>query len=217
MTVPSIKELKQYYKKQQFKSCIQLYQGDYNQIVLIRHGEPDLLKLKRYTREKAIAYSVKYDEVGVKIFSKKPLCTDVLDVKKVYHSDLPRATHTAELLFGNNFNLLPDNRFREFEKSIFRFLDFPMPLKFWTFLSRIFWFLGINSAEVESVKEAKNRARDNARFLAKKAQQEKTVLLVAHGWHNRYIMKYLKNKKWDVVYNEGDKYLSIKILAKEKN
>ncbi|MGK7390375.1 MAG: histidine phosphatase family protein [Candidatus Cyclobacteriaceae bacterium M2_1C_046] len=217
MSVVSIKDLKEYYQSQKDKSCLSLFKDDFFQIVLIRHGEPDLKKVRWYTRAEAIEYSSQYDKVGIRHFKKNPICTDGLPVDKVYHSSIPRARHSAELLFGTDFDLVSDYRFREFEKNIFRFFNFPLPLKFWTFLSRILWFFGISHGKTEGFFEAKRRAKENADHLEQKAKKEKMVLLVAHGWHNRYMIKYLKMKEWSLVYKGGTGYLAINILAKKNN
>lgn len=212
----SLKDLEDYYNNEKLKSCISLFKGNFNQIVLIRHGEPDIEKLNWYTREKVIQYSMEYDNVGVKSIRKIPVCLESIHTENIYHSDLPRSTHTAELLFNEKFNLIADRRFREFQKSIFRFLNFPLPLKFWTTISRILWFLGVNDPKIESIREAKLRAKANAIFLSEKSKTDNMVIVVAHGWLNRYMRKYLQKNEWKLVYDEGDGYLALKILAREQ-
>ncbi|ELR71654.1 hypothetical protein C900_02390 [Fulvivirga imtechensis AK7] len=214
--IPSIKDLKLYYSHQQPSSCVEIFNDAANrfaQIILIRHGEPELERVLWYNRRKIITYSKKYDLVGVKPFEVGPICTENLENVKVYHSTLPRAQHTAELIFGSRFQMIPDSRFREFEKRIIPFLNIHLPLKFWTVVSRVLWYFGFNSREIENVKQAKLRTRANADFLAKEAQLHRTVMVVAHGFHNRYVSKYLRKNGWHLVRKGGRSYLGVNILA----
>lgn len=211
----ALKKIQSFYKNQAQNRCLRIYQGEIKQIILIRHGEPDIIKTGWFSHKKVLEYSKQYDKVGVLASDKKPVCAENLNVKRIYHSSMPRAAHTAHLIFDGSLEFRSDKRFREFEKTIFRILNFPMPLRFWNAISRILWFLGINTKGVESVKEAKKRVKRNASFLSQKASDEKTVILVAHGWHNRYVVKNLKKQGWYLAFNSGDGYLSVKILVND--
>jgi hypothetical protein len=54
---------------------------------------------------------------------------------------------------------------------------------------------------------AKDRAKEAALFLDRRAQRDRKALLFAHGFLNRYIKKYLKEEGYEVVNLEGQKYL----------
>lgn len=214
--VKSIEHLKLYYSEQPQASCVEIFDDptdQFAQVVLIRHGEPDLEKRLWYNRQKVISYSEHYNAAGVKAFDPRPVCVDKLNTAKIYHSTLPRAQHTADLIFGDRFQMVADSRFREFEKKIIPFLNIHLPLKFWTVVSRILWYLGFNSREIENVKQAKLRARANADFLVQEAQVHRTIIVVAHGFHNRYVSKYLRKNGWHLVRKGGRSYLGVNILA----
>lgn len=214
-SVDTIKKLKNYYQKQAKAPCLKICNStSANQIVLIRHGEPDLKREGWYNRSMAKIHAMEYDKVGIKRFDSNPICLDSLSEVKVYHSALPRATHTAKLIFGNTFPMIADYRFREFEKKTLPFFNVHLPLKFWSTISRLLWYVGLNSRDIESVGDARTRAKSNARFLADEAHKNDIVVLVAHGFHNRYVSKYLKRAGWSLVRHGGIGYLSINILAR---
>lgn len=215
--IKSIKELQSFYTSQSTDPCLNIYNqpyGDLAQVVLIRHGQPELEKKVWYNRQGAAKYAEDYGLAEIKPFDINPICADSLKVEKIYHSSLPRARHTASLLFGDKFQMVSDSRFREFEKNIFPFFNIHLPLKFWNVLSRLLWYFGFNSREIENVKQAKLRARSNADFLSSEAFNDGLAVVVAHGFHNRYVIKYLKKKGWKLVRKGGRSFLSVNILAK---
>jgi broad specificity phosphatase PhoE len=210
----TIENVKNFYRKQE-KGNIKIYpsKGEVAQIILIRHGEPDILKKKWYSRKDVLAYDSTYLQAEIKPVEHFPIFT--LPVDKVYHSSLRRAAHTAELLFGDRFELIPDNRYREFERGVMKGMGINMPLKIWKIISRLQWFLGFSSSEIESVKSAMERSRSNAQHLSGLAIANKTIVLVAHGLHNRYVSRYLKKSGWSPVFDSGNGFLGTKILARE--
>lgn len=215
--IKSIKELQLYYTSQSRDSCLDIYNRPDEglaQVVLIRHGEPELEKKFWYNRQGATKYAEGYGLAEIKPFDINPICADSLKAEKIYHSSLPRARHTASLVFGDKFQMVSDSRFREFEKNIFPFFNIHLPLNFWNALSRLLWYFGFNSREIENVKQAKLRARSNADFLSCEALNDGLAVVVAHGFHNRYVIKYLKKKGWKLVRKGGRSFLSVNILAR---
>ncbi|MDN5200275.1 histidine phosphatase family protein [Fulvivirgaceae bacterium BMA10] len=186
------------------------------QILLIRHGEPNLKKWGWKNRKAAKKFVHDYDSVGIIAFKENPICIENLVIDKAFHSSLPRAKHTAELLFDQKLQLVEKPEFREFERKLIKFINVPLPLKFWTGSSRLLWLMGLNDKHIESFKDAKQRVEKNARFLENDAKYNKDVVLVAHGFHNRYVKKALKRSGWKEVRKGGNGYLSISILAKYK-
>ena len=207
---------KEYYKGLTQNNCVQLYpHRDVNQVILIRHGEPNIDKKGWRNRDEAAKYMYDYDSVGVVPFDFIPLCLPFEQNVVTYHSSLPRAKHTASLLFGQR-QMIEDARFREFERKVLRFFNVKLPLGFWVGTSRVLWFMGMNKKDIESFRNATKRAKSNARFLGSQADTQGTVVLVAHGLHNRYVMKYLQDQGWKKVRKGGNGYLAINILAKPK-
>lgn len=210
-----VKMLKTYYKTLPEDTCVRILlqnQEGLKQIVLMRHGEPDLDKKGWRNRNGAEQFMHDYDSVGVKAFDKKPLCTEGLPVDTIFHSTIPRAASTAILAF-EDMPLHGDMKFREFERKTMKFCNIKLPLKCWTTGSRLLWFMGMNKKGIESLREAKNRAKNNASFLISQSDEQQLVILVAHGLHNKYVLKYLRKMGWKKVYDQGNGYLSLKVLA----
>ncbi|MCG8475953.1 MAG: histidine phosphatase family protein [Cytophagales bacterium] len=209
-------ELRRYYEEQEKSPAFKIFHDSsrvLQQIILLRHGEPDLKKEGWRNRREALSFMRAYDSVGVKRIVRKPFALRTGTVRRVFHSSMQRARHTAEQLFSE-YQLEESASFREFERKPIVFFNVPMPTSFWVGSSRFFWLMGFNSHGIESVGDARRRTRINAYFMSEISKKEKTVVLVAHGLHNRELARYLKRMGWEMVYNSGDEYLSFKILAK---
>lgn len=194
---------------------IQFYPDDrILQIILIRHGEPALDKKSARSRKGMKQYVFDYDTVKVHVFSKSPVEFKVEDIDTVYSSPLVRARDTAHRLFGNNFVIKEDSMFREFEREVFPLPLFRLKPKTWGILSRIPWLLGLQSRIIEGFRNAKKRAKQDALFLEMKAIEHGRAVLVAHGFLNRYLNKYLQEKGWQLSYDGGKDYLSVQVLTK---
>ncbi len=213
----SLQELKQFYKNQDPAKPICLF-NDSNatiqQIILIRHGEPDLNKKGWRNRNEAIIFMQQYDSAIVLPFAKRPINVDRIPIDTILHSSLPRARNTAQQAFGEIKVLIQDSNYREFERKALKWPNMKMPTKFWTTGSRILWLMGLNDKNIESFRQARKRAKFNAEILTIKASQEGMVILVAHGLHNKYVKKYLKKLGWKLVHNSGNDYLSVKVMAR---
>lgn len=213
----ALKALKTYYNRPSEK-VISFSNSDYcNQIILIRHGQPDLPKIIWAQRKDAQRYALDYDKVGVLPLDAMRLSLENINIKHVFSSPTPRALHTARLLVGERIQIITDSRFREFERKIFWFpgINVFLPLRFWFTFSRILWLLGFNSKGIESRVKAYIRAQENATFLINEAKQFGNALLVAHGFHNKVVIDALKKQNWSVVLKGGKGYGAINILAKE--
>lgn len=213
-----VKSLKAHYQSIDTMACLELWAGmaaNIEQVVLIRHGEPDLNKKGWRNRTEARQYMHDYDSVGVIEFAIPPICTGSLTLDTIYHSSIPRASATAFLAFGA-FPLASSDRYREFERKTMRFFNIKMPLKFWTTGSRLLWFMGMNKKNCETFRQAKRRAETNATFLARNTTKQEYTILVAHGLHNKYVKKYLRKMGWKKVVDTGNDYLSVKVMARIK-
>lgn len=207
----------EYYKNQSVDSCILPFHDatkQFNQIILIRHGQPDISKKGWRNREGAKSHVKMYDSVGVLAFSPLPVCPEGFKENMVLHSNIPRAVNTAFRIFADRNDLIENDRFREFERKIFPFFNIKMPLSIWLTVSRGLWFLGLNDKGIESFKEARKRAKENAKFLAKVSDKEELVIVVAHGLHNKYVAKYLRKMDWKTVRKGGNSYTAVNILAR---
>jgi len=214
----TITDLKNFYKNQEqdkpLKICNDSSAGIF-QVVLIRHGEPNLNKKGWRNRDEAVQFFLDYDSSIVIPFDHGPLDLISINLDTIFHSSIPRAHHTAQLSFGDSFNLSGSYNFREFERKPLKWFNVKMPTKFWTTFSRLSWMMGCNDKNIETFKEAKDRAKSNAGSLSLQAEDKNVVILVAHGLHNNYVKKYLRKSGWKKVHNSGNDYLSVKILARE--
>jgi broad specificity phosphatase PhoE len=217
-----LEELRSYYQKfegvmETDQNCLlKIHKAEVNQIILIRHGKPKLSKNGWYTAKMAQEYSRIYDLVKVYDFEKIPVCIFPDDVDTIYSSNLVRAKNTAAKLNINHIPVKSSSLFREFERDIITIPILKMPLMFWLGMSRIMWYSRLHSQTTESKKAANKRSEMVADALIKKSEEKSNAILVAHGMLNKKLVKTLSKRGWDKVYDNGNSYLSVKILAKAK-
>ncbi len=184
------------------------------QIILVRHGNPALIKKGWVNRKKTQDFVRAYDSVGVYPLAFSPVAIGDTEIDTVLMSSLYRAQHTAHLIFGETMTYQADTLFREFERKIMGFPNIKLPLKFWLVHSRILWLMGLNDGDIESFREAKKRAQRAAKRLENSAYRHGKVVLVAHGFLNRFLLKYLQKQGWTLVHNGGSDYLAASLLVK---
>ncbi|MEZ5083883.1 MAG: hypothetical protein R2750_10605 [Bacteroidales bacterium] len=156
----NLKEVKKYYKNQDAEKPITLcFDTEIQQIVLIRHGEPDIKKKGWRNRDEANWYLQAYDSAIVIPFKNGPLNMENIPIDTILHSSLPRAKSTTQLAFGSTKILIEDSNYREFERKTMKWPNMKMPTGFWTTGSRILWMMGLNDKNIESLKQAKARAK----------------------------------------------------------
>jgi len=216
----NLQELKQFYKNQDPAKPLSVYKGsksETQQIILIRHGEPDINKKGWRNRNEAIIFMQQYDSAIVLPFTKRPINVDSIQIDTILHSSLPRAKNTAQRTFGKKKFLIGNRNFVEFERKAMKWPNIKMPTRFWTTGSRILWMMGLNDKNIESFRQAKIRTIKNTKVLTSGAERNGMVILVAHGLHNKYLKKFLRKSGWEIVFNNGNDYLSVKILARDPN
>ncbi|MGB0522654.1 MAG: histidine phosphatase family protein [Flammeovirgaceae bacterium] len=186
------------------------------QIMLIRHGVPKISRKGWFKRKEAQQFIKDYDSVGVYPLAHQPVRLVKGELDTIYTSNLNRAIHTAQLSFGDQITYVEDPQFAEFERKIIAFPNMKMPLGFWLVNSRLLWVLGLNDKGIENFKSAKKRARNGANFLATQAARDGKVVLVAHGFLNKYLRKYLAKQGWHTVKNGGQEHLGVSLLIKSR-
>jgi hypothetical protein len=184
------------------------------QIILIRHGDPIIDTKGWFYFYEADDFTEAYDTVGVYYIHHPPVNIQPGEVLHIYSSPLKRARSTAEQLFADRFDILYDSSFVEFKNEIIPLPWIRLPLKFWRVSSRLIWMAGIHSSQVPSLSQQKNRSREVAARLDELARKEKRVVLVAHGFLNRYIIRYLKKEDWQHSFDGGYDYLNVQVLSK---
>lgn len=210
-----LKELKKYYNQQAKEDCIQLIEAiNINQIVLIRHARPITKKRRFVNFEEAEESLQDYRNSSVDLNFITPVCISNIGNKKIYHSDLPRSRETA-------YKIFPPEDFQHIENRVFRELDrenlklpFRVPYKFHTTLSRIMWLTG-RMKNIETPATAFKRLKENAMYLNKVAVDEHLVILVAHGFHNFFVGRFLKDLGYKALRTGGNKHLALNIWGKE--
>lgn len=187
-------------------------QNQPKRIFLIRHARPDVSQKGLFTQDDARKYIAEYDAAAVEAFVLEHEVIPYKEINQVYCSTLIRSQLTAKAIFGEEVKLTIDNVFREFERRIFSLPYLKLPIQFWLLSARLLWFLGFNNKEIESFKQAKQRARQCAYSLAEDANQHHTTVLVAHGLLNNFIKRELQEMGWKVAHDEGHNYLAVTML-----
>lgn len=119
-------------------------------------------------------------------------------------SNLERSLESAKLLGVERIGV---------HSLMFREMDMPnaawrfptLSLQTWLVFFRLAWAFGY-SANVESFKSAKERARSCATHLANLASTHGTVLFIGHGSLNWFVAKYLKRMGWLSAEKSPRKY-----------
>lgn len=212
----NIKQLQDFYFGQTDKECLKIKIVDgLQQIVLIRHAEPDLQKDGFFTGKEAAEFRKKYKIAGVKYSNNHPICTEELPELDIFHSSLRRAEHTAELFFRDKkFSFIKSDDFVEFDRSDVGLLNLKLPIRWWNFISRFLWFLGFDKDHQEKFPEARERVKIGAARLEEYTSRKGIAILVAHGIYNKFIGFELYKKSWRKVLDQGSGYTAIKIFAK---
>jgi len=109
-------------------------------------------------------------------------------------SSLPRSLESAKALGVENIGA-GESMFREMDMPYANWPSPRLPLLVWSVLFRLMWALGY-SANAESFKQARQRARACGERLAELASRHGTVLLVGHGSLNWFIARHLKRMGW---------------------
>ena len=164
------------------------------EITLIRHGEPDYA-LQGRARAKEISSVIEgYDLSGIKDTPPEETIERVSAVSAVVCSDLKRSIESAKAL---GFSDIHQSRalFREVAIPHFKGGEFAMSLDKWGVFLRVISIFGF-SRNGESLSMAKVRAKEAASELINLANEEKTVLLVGHGFINYFIAKELLHQEW---------------------
>ncbi len=185
------------------------------QIYLIRHAKPDVKKKAFCSADEAQQYVKDYNSVPIIPFDPDLVSVNLQPNHTIYCSSLPRSQETALNIFGDEYPVVADSIFREFEIRMIdanSFLKLPMVL--WQGFSRGSWMLGFNHRGIERHKEAKLRANKAAENLIKVARREETAILVAHGMLNGAISKELEKKGWRQIQKQGHVNLGATILVK---
>ncbi|MCP2678455.1 phosphoglycerate mutase family protein [Maricaulaceae bacterium NA33B04] len=176
------------------------------QIVIARHGEPDMNRYQRMNWREYERWWAAYDEAGLKPGQTPPesLVAETRNATTLIASTLPRAIETAKACAEGREIALDS-----------QFVEAPLPppqmpgqfqARTWGVFARCSWWLG-HSRGRESRAQVERRADGAAQFLIEAAQAG-PVSLFAHGWYNRMLRPALARRGWKCVKDCNDDYWS---------
>jgi broad specificity phosphatase PhoE len=163
-------------------------------IVLIRHGRPAIATDPRTSHHGFRSYIDEYEAAGLDPESVPPeeLQDLVKELAAIHTSDRPRSTGSAKAL-APNAELIADPLFAEAPLASPRIPLLRMKVPKWAVVARILWHAGYHP-EIENYRHAKHRASEAADILMKRATEEGSTALVAHGYFNAMIGRELRRR-----------------------
>ncbi len=176
------------------------------QIVLLRHGKPDIPEHGKLRGNELHRWIELYNSAGIAPgFVPSQGAIEITSVcNTVVCSDLKRSIESASALGVKNINVI-EPVFREMGLPFCNFPTLKLSPSIWAALFRILWFFGYSSNS-ESIHEARLRASIGANRLKEMAVNNGSVLLIGHGFTNRFIAKKLLSNGWKGPKNPGKKY-----------
>ncbi|WP_297098140.1 phosphoglycerate mutase family protein [uncultured Draconibacterium sp.] len=185
------------------------------EVILIRHASVKLERHGWMGAKKASKMRDAYDTAPISQFDPDTVLSKVPEriTDTVYVSGLSRSIATGLKLFGDSATIVSLQELNEFEMHMV-WLPLYLPFKAWTSISRTTWLMGLEKPGTESFQEARERVDDVCSFIERKAEQNKQVILVTHGFINRNISKELEKRGWQVIQNNGKKNLGATVLRK---
>ncbi|PCJ31662.1 MAG: hypothetical protein COA99_17010 [Moraxellaceae bacterium] len=167
------------------------------EIILLRHGKPEIEMKGRFNPEEWREFLKKYDEVHVD--PKSLPSSEALEIASssdvVVCSELLRSSESAKILGVKKI---------DFENALFN--ESPMPhglfkrlrltLLEWTVFYRIAQWFGYTIGTNETGREGNVRALECANLLVELARSNKKVLHVGHYGLNSYIAVHLLKMGW---------------------
>ncbi len=182
-------------------------------IILLRHGKPkidlhSMLKSKERYRSADLGDLISlYDSVG--LGEDNIISDEVIKITSmsnaIVHSDLQRSIESVKALKREDIYHECDSIFREPTPPFLNWKRPKLRLFTWFILFRTLWYLGYSNNS-ESISSARKRAIFGAKKLKMFAKKHDTVLLVGHGFMNRFIAKELLSSGWSGPRNPGSDY-----------
>lgn len=177
-------------------------------VILVRHGEPALSRRVMLTAEGYRDWWVRYEEGGLKAGQAPPseLVALASGADAVFASTRERARQSAlAITQGRDFSSDP------------QFIEAPLPSpplpkwfrlppKWWGVLSRFCWAVFNYHDGQETVAQATARARRVADLLIDRADDDRIVVLVAHGYFNFMVGRALIARGWRRKLDQGYRY-----------
>jgi broad specificity phosphatase PhoE len=173
-------------------------------ITLLRHGKPTF-DLKGSVRAKDLgAIARSYDLSGIAGAPPIETVAAIQGGRFVVCSHLARSIESAKALGFSEIHVT-EPLFCETAIPHFGSGSVSLPVGVWIVVLRILWLFGF-SRNGESLINARKRARHAAERLIELAEEHQNILLVGHGFINRFIAKELKKSGWFGPSSPGTGY-----------
>lgn len=181
-------------------------------IVLARHGRPALDRSKPMDWRGYKVWWTAYDEGGLVEGEGPPedLLAVARDAHAVLASPLTRSLETARAV-AQGRDVVPDAVFIEAPLPPPPIPGLRLKPGQWGVVARIAWWLGFSGGQ-ESRREAEKRAEAAVdrvmQDLLGEPEDQRVVLVCAHGWFNRMMRPVLRSRGWVCVRDGRDHYWS---------
>jgi broad specificity phosphatase PhoE len=184
------------------------------EIILVRHGKPDIPPLSRLTAAAFHQWVEAYNSAGLCPSSlPSQLVLDcAADSDLIVCSKLPRSIESANALNIKKSHL-SDALYNEADLPIAHWQGPKLSPRVWAVFFRVLWLLGY-SKNSESLKAAKARAAKGAATLSELASHHGRVMFVGHGIYNRLLTQALRESGWIGPKNPGTRHWSLGIYQK---
>lgn len=186
-------------------------------IVLIRHGQPHIDLKPRTSHAGFSDYIDDYEEAGLAPSSLPP--EELRDLAKelthVFSSDRPRSRQSAERLAPHAV-LTVDPLFAEAPLASPRLPFLRMEVPKWAVVSRILWHAGFHPG-IEKPRQARARAARAADILIARAKEAGASALIAHGYFNWMIGRYLRKRGFRPTGTHQARYWNTVIYEDEND
>ncbi len=183
----------------------------------MRHGRPemdlDMLKKTKMSSEAVGNIVVEYEDVSLATdsFPTSAALNIASQCNASVSSDLTRAIESSQRLnVGDDHATM--SIFQESTMPYFEWKKPNLPFFTWALTYRLLWLLGF-AKNGESIRIAKQRARECADYIESRSAECGTLLVVGHGIINRLIMTELKKRKWTLSESNGDDYWSYRVMS----
>lgn len=163
------------------------------ELILLRHGKPDIDAVTAIGATAMKAWIAGYDAAGIMDLPDDSIVAACQGCF-VVSSPMPRALASVEAL-----GLKPDMIIDALSEAALPSFDLPLlklnPLT-WATLFRLLWMAGA-SGKVEAFSLAKKRARSVADTLTRLGEGKPRILSVGHGYMNMLIVRELQQAGWN--------------------
>lgn len=176
------------------------------EIVLLRHGMPKIDKYQRLNAAEFGQWVSAYNDAGIDMgcMPSQNTIEQAQTCAFVVCSNLLRSSESAKVLGLETVGAC-EPMFREMDMPYANWRFPRLSPGIWSVLFRLGWAAGY-SANVESFREAKERAYRCAERLAELASVHGSVLFVGHGSLNWFVSRHLKSMGWGSSQKAPRKY-----------